>query len=446
MRPILRPIFCATLRLFFRRVEVFGADRVPVRGPVIFVLNHPNALIDPLFLVCRAPRRVSFLAKEPLFRMPVIGYFVRAFESLPVYRRQDEGADLRRNRETFEHAAALLARGRAIAIFPEGTSHSDPRLKPLKTGAARIALGAGAVAAESVGPGAPIHIIPAGLYYTAKGTFRSAALLYFGEPIDVSPQPLGPDGNPPRRDVRDLTHRIASALAEVTLQAEGEEALGLIGRAVALFSANGGSPGLAGEFELRRRLLAGYDALRRRAPDRLAAVQARLVAYERALRRAGLDARVVRTAGGRTGALAKPAAMTLLRALALLPFGLPGAILHYPPYRLAGFLAMRYGDTADVLATVKTLAALLCFPAAWIAYAGVVGAVAGMGMGLASLIVLPFAGYAGLLFVEALGELAASARALALFLLRPRAAARLAQEGRALRDEIVELRTIAESS
>jgi len=75
-------------RIFFRRIEIAGAERVP-DSPVIFAVNHPNGLIDPLFLLCFAPRPVSFLAKAPLFRTPLIRWFVRAFDSIPVYRKQD---------------------------------------------------------------------------------------------------------------------------------------------------------------------------------------------------------------------------------------------------------------------------------------------------------------------------------------------------------------------
>src|SRR5258705_13462693 len=111
--------------------------------------------------------------------MPVIGFFCRAFDAIPVHRRQDAGSDPSQNRETFDTARAVLARGGAIAIFPEGQSHSDPKLRPLKTGAARIAFGAAAGLAES----SPIRIVPAGLFYPAKRPFRSAAPLYFWGPL-----------------------------------------------------------------------------------------------------------------------------------------------------------------------------------------------------------------------------------------------------------------------
>src|SRR5205085_6954961 len=151
LRRVVTAVLRFALRVFFRRIEVVGAEHVPRRGGCLFVLNHPNGLVDPAFLLCFAPRRVSFLAKSPLFRMPVIGFLVRALDSIPVYRRQDEGADTSRNRETFGRSAALLRRGGTLAICPEGASHSEPYLLPLKTGAARIALGAASVRDEGGG-------------------------------------------------------------------------------------------------------------------------------------------------------------------------------------------------------------------------------------------------------------------------------------------------------
>src|SRR6266702_6596901 len=143
---MIRWMICTVLRLalriYFRRIEVAGLEHIPHDTPIIFVLNHPNALVDPAFLLCLSPRKVSFVAKAPLFRMPVIGYLVRALASLPVYRQQDTGEDVTRNIETFVAARKLLARGGTIAICPEGISHDEPGLQPIKTGTARIALGA----------------------------------------------------------------------------------------------------------------------------------------------------------------------------------------------------------------------------------------------------------------------------------------------------------------
>src|SRR5258708_23624976 len=160
IRRIIRGLLRLTLRVYFRRIEVIGLENVPRDSPVIFVLNPLNALVDPAFLLCLGPRRVAFVAKAPLFAMPVIGYLVRALDSLPAYRRQDEGQDTSRNIETFTAARKLLARGITIGISPEGLSHNQPRLKPLKTAAARIAL-----AAASSGVALDPQISPSGASY-----------------------------------------------------------------------------------------------------------------------------------------------------------------------------------------------------------------------------------------------------------------------------------------
>src|SRR5205809_2843646 len=131
IRRIVTAIVRLVTKIFFKCIEIVGWENVPRDAPVIFAVNHPNALLDPVFLLCFAPRPVSFLAKAPLFTMPLIGWFARSLESIPVYRKQDfpGGAS---NRMTFDKARELLKRGGAIAIFPEGTTHSDPKLRELK--------------------------------------------------------------------------------------------------------------------------------------------------------------------------------------------------------------------------------------------------------------------------------------------------------------------------
>src|SRR3712207_3182591 len=91
--------------------------------------------------------------------MPVVGFLIRALDSIPVYRKQDEGDGASsRNRETFERSAELLRRGGTIAICPEGVSHNEPYLLPLKSGAARIALGAVSVKDEGGGEAPPLDL------------------------------------------------------------------------------------------------------------------------------------------------------------------------------------------------------------------------------------------------------------------------------------------------
>src|SRR5688500_16224511 len=170
IRRVIVALLKVALRIYFQRIEVTGLEHVPLNTPVIFVLNHPNALVDPVFLLCLAPRRVSFLAKAPLFRMPVIGYLVKAMDSLPAYRQQAEGSDTRKNQETFIAAPELLARCGTIGTCAEVLSSDAAALLPQYAGAARISLGA-----VSTSDASDLKIVLGGLYYKSKTCFRSSA-------------------------------------------------------------------------------------------------------------------------------------------------------------------------------------------------------------------------------------------------------------------------------
>ncbi len=436
-RRIIVALLGFAIRVYFRRVEVTGMDNVPAASPVIFVLNHPNALVDPTFLLCLAPRRVSFLAKAPLFRAPILGFFVRALDALPVYRRQDEGEDVSRNVETFAAARKLLASGGTIAICPEGVSHDEPRLRPIKTGAARIALGA-----VSTGEVFDLKIVPAGLYYTDKTTFRSAVLLRLGKPIDVTPTELEPDGNPPRTAVRLLSDRIECALRDVMLDAEHEEALHTITRAERIFSAEAqqdGDESLADELQLQQRFVKAYKILRERVPERLTKLEVRMSRFEAELKQAGLDPDDLSAPTSRREVLVHLLTRCVLFLLLLAP-SIVGAFIHYPAYRLGGYLATRfYKGAEDVISTIKIISAMLLFPLTWIVVAALTYRWIGWEFAVASLVLVPACGYVAIRFKEELDSFFGGLRALAFFLRRRRFFVRLMAERNAIRNEILAL-------
>ena len=437
IRRVIVAVVGLALRIYFQRIEVTGVEHVPLNTPVIFVLNHPNALVDPVFLFSLAPRPVSFLAKAPLFRMPVIGYLVKALDSLPVYRRQDEGEDVTKNQETFIAARELLARGGTIGICPEGVSHDAPGLKPIKTGAARISL-----AAVSTGEVSDLKIVPAGLYYTSKTRFRSDALLYFGNPIAVEPVELEPDGTPPRDAVRQLSGQIERALREVILDAQHEEELQTTARAERIFSSasNDGEPeSLKAELRLQQRFIKAYPVLQSLQPDRLRRLELRMLRFEHELSQAGVD----------TDELAPPSStmrviVAILRRsiLFLLMLGpaLIGTVTHYPAYKLGGFLATRLSrDSDDVVSTIKIISALLLFPLTWIVLTVLGYVFFNWLVALVVLVVVPFCGYAAILFYEELDKSIAGLRVLTFFLVERRFFVRLLAERNAIRDEIIAL-------
>ncbi len=204
----MRCLAALLIRVFFRSVELVGAERLPGEGPVVVVANHTNGLVDGLLLIARLGRYPRFLGKSTLFRIVPLKPFLRLAGVVPVYRAAD-GEVTGRNDQTFARCRQLLGQGGAVAIFPEGISHDELELQPLRTGAARIALGA-AFDEHAAG----VTIVPVGLVYDAKARFRSRALIDVGSPIHVDECATAYAADP-HDAARVLTDRVRSALTEV---------------------------------------------------------------------------------------------------------------------------------------------------------------------------------------------------------------------------------------
>ena len=125
------------IRLFYPSMPVSHRERLPAHGPAIVVANHPNGLLDPLVLRVALGLPLRFLGKSTFWGSPVTRFAMNQLRVLPAYRAHE--ADARKNEETFAQCRDHLRVGGWLALFPEGKSHSETTLQPLKTGAARIA-------------------------------------------------------------------------------------------------------------------------------------------------------------------------------------------------------------------------------------------------------------------------------------------------------------------
>jgi 1-acyl-sn-glycerol-3-phosphate acyltransferase len=183
---LVRALIRLLLAVFYRRIEVVGAERVPARGGLIVAANHHNSVVDAMLLLAVVPRRLRTLANAPLFRHPLIGPFLRLLGALPVHRRKEAGDDPRKNEGLFEQTTRTLAEGGGIVIFPEGRTQPEPVLLELRTGTARMLLAA---------QPAEVTLLPAGLVFQKPGIFREGhALVLFGEAV-------------PTRECREQAHR-----------------------------------------------------------------------------------------------------------------------------------------------------------------------------------------------------------------------------------------------
>jgi 1-acyl-sn-glycerol-3-phosphate acyltransferase len=397
-------------------------------------------LLDPLVLRVATGRPARFLAKSTLFRNPAGRLAMDAFGSIPIYRAHESGAragDASRNDASFALCRAELAAGGALALFPEGVSHSDPQLRPLKTGAARIALSAEAEHDGKLG----VTLVPVGLYYERKELFRSSVLLVVGEPIAVAPR-LGDYRRDERAAVAALTETIDARLDDVVVQAESRDLLAGIAR-VARWTRDrhdrhdrdddAAGADLAAEHQRARELADAYARLRARDPERVEAIAGEVRAYTRVLRQLGVrDPWALELAPLRPGALVG----ALLKLLLAAPLAAVGALLGWLPYRLAGELARRATREADVLGTVKLLAGAAFLAVAWGLEATTAGLLWGAPWAAATFAAGLVTGYVALRFDELRGEAAEAWRLVVLRAFHHRTTQRLAERRRALADEV----------
>jgi 1-acyl-sn-glycerol-3-phosphate acyltransferase len=144
------------------RMRVYGAENMPKSGPVIVACNHVSNL-DPPVLGTTSPRRISYMAKEELFRIPVLGPAIRAVGAYPVDRKGSATAAIKRSVE-------VLSRGEVIGIFPEGGRNI--------TGDKEIRQGVALLASLSKAPVVPARIVGTG----EAGRFAQFRV-FFGPPL-----------------------------------------------------------------------------------------------------------------------------------------------------------------------------------------------------------------------------------------------------------------------
>src|SRR3954469_7065466 len=336
-------------RLIFR---VDCASGPPMSGPVLLLPNHPNALLDPALIWATAGRDVRFLAKSTLFDGP-LRFVVGGSGAIPVYRKLDQGADLSRNTETFAAVDAALARGDAICIFPEGVSHSTGRLVPLRTGAARMAL-----SAERAGTS--LKLVPVGLNFDRKTTFRSRVTIIYGEPFtceDLADASVHPD------QVRELTDRIAARMRRLLIEADSKSDAAIVERVDRMYTAARGIGHNPQERVERRRIIAaGIEQLRAADPQRYDEILLRLRRYQQRLERFGIRDRHLDLKGSR-GDATWFAVREALFATALAPLAVAALVLFAVPYRVTGYIARWFTREPDVAATAKVVGGFLIYTA-----------------------------------------------------------------------------------
>lgn len=391
---ILKNLATLVVRLVYRSVEIRQRSGETSVGPQLTVSNHFGGFADALVQAYALDRVPRFIARDVIWRYPIARQVMRFARAIPTHKPEDKGAA--GNDQMFGSTYEALGEGDLIMIFPEGITVDDPSIARVKTGAARIALGARANGVEG------IQIIPSGIHYDDKAALRSKVWVNVGEPLDLDTEiekyaPSGTAQDASNHEaVRALTSDIEERLrrsAPDYLDWEEERTLS-DAAAIALRSVPGAAPEVdyGDESDLA-------NLLAQRSQEAKDTIAAALDRYTADLEAAGLTDRQMAAWSYSRRSFLWRITWNVIVGVLLLPFALAGLVINVIPFVLL-WLIGRVKLAPAVAATVKPGAAILFFSIAW----GVAGwsgwTLSGMEGLAAVLLVMPLYLYALFALIE----------------------------------------------
>ncbi len=345
----------------YERVEVLASTSadLPDGAPVLAVSNHFGGFADPFLLVYASPVVPRIVARDKIWKVPFAGWIMNAIGAIPVHKPKEQKGPSS-NKDMFASCYAALAAGEPLLIFPEGITREDPSIAPVKTGAARIALGA-----RQEGT-AGIRILPIGIHYENKAALRSNVFINAGTPIDLdaSIEQYAPEGqaSPDNRDaVARLTADIELYLRRVAPNfSDWHEAKTLTHAAEVTLRSEAADP--AAPVSIADRDLLAADLARVDASDK-SAIMTATEELDGDLSGVGLtDAEVYHKMG--TGSFVGFLIRSALVLLVAIPLALVGLTVNIWPLLLVGAIGFLPVEPA-VKATAKPAGAIVFFGIAW---------------------------------------------------------------------------------
>jgi 1-acyl-sn-glycerol-3-phosphate acyltransferase len=331
-------------------------------------MNHPNNLIDTILVGYAIKRKIHYLATAQLFRNKLLSFFLYNIGIIPVYRKQDDPAHSDKNVAMFQECFRVLNHGGAIGIYPEGVTHSEPRIKKIKTGAARIALETESQFHNQV------QLIPVGLNYSIRKSFRSEVIINIANPIFISDY-TERYRKDPAGTVDILTADLQNAMEKEIIHVNAPDFEQLVKGLERVYKAElirdllekgGIQRKEVDSFRLSKKLVEAIEYFNQRDPMRLMAFREELKSYESRLRKLHLQDETLRHLAQDKNSYRA----FLTRAVLLIigfPFALWGSLNHFLPYHLSRWISQRMARKETDYATVRILCGVILYPISYAA-------------------------------------------------------------------------------
>lgn len=347
------------VRVFFKSIHITGRENIPAKGPLIIVANHPSTFMDPIVIATILKRKIFFLAKGEAFKSGFAKWILPKFNMIPVYRKQDNAAEFHKNEETFDKCYEHLENNGVILIFPEGTSITERKLRKIKTGAARIALGAEAKNNFTLG----IKILQIGLNYSDPHAFKSDLLVKMDQPTHVADfaEEYRVDEF---KTAHKLTEEIKLRLEEHMITVENEHLDELLKNIETIYKIKlakelGVSLKAKDEdFLLTRNIAERLHYFQETDPERVVRIGNRVKSYLGNLNKVGISDAVIHS--GKRSFL-RNAILSILYVVLGLPFFIYGLINNYLPYRIPGLIAQTFAKEKEYYGPVAMVSGTFTF-------------------------------------------------------------------------------------
>lgn len=357
----LRLVIQITIGVYFKEVVVRNSDKIPKDAPLIIVPNHPSSYMDALVVGSLVKRKLFFLTRGESFDTRFSRWLLNLLHMIPIYRRDKTPEMMNKNEEVFQRCFQLLAKHGSFLIFPEGLSKTEPRLRKLKTGAARIALGAEAENSFKLG----VKILPIGLNYTDPHKFRSELFINIAQPIEVSDfKKVYLDDT--MKGARALTEHIRDRLEEHTILIENEENDELVSQIEKIYKAKLlKEEGIETQdkdrsFLLSKDIVEAVSYFQQNDPKFISKVRRKINKYLKDLGKLNLKDEILSGNTGKQG-LILSSVLPLLYLIVGFPFYLYGLINNYVPFKVPDIIVKLLSARPDFIGSVYMTSGILTF-------------------------------------------------------------------------------------